>query len=381
MRKALLSRCVFIRILRITAVCLPAVLFFLVAVSSATADDTGFNDWDSIEEYTNFSDMQALEMKDGKPPMPSFQIPTHGENDLPGYKLLGVVLNNPGDMLNSTANFIESADGTMWQMGGLWQVFVQTLAPTDFGGAALWMGQNYGNVYPTHHPGNGAAPEQYAEATAYSYLDPAWNNEVSRVGLGGALEAGDIVEVRVRAGLFYKGKFNVNEEHDNDWVKDFDIVKIADGVLPEPQDIAISEVRCEGETGDFKFNVTRLTGAEHFQGALVRFTNVQLVDPVSEWQPNATVTITDGNGYYFPLKLGLNGFDPSGAPTGKFDVTGIFDQETSDRWDPLIGDPKTGYRLWTTRPEWVEVPEPGALALLAVGLTGLLAYAWRKRRR
>lgn len=366
------SRTVVFRVLSLAAVGLPAAFSSLLAVSTAWADDTRFEDWDSIG-YTAFSEMQSLKT-DGGYPQPDFAIPTHGENEYPGYKLLGIVLNNPGDMLDSTSNYIPSAEGTQWKMGGQWQVFVQTTDPAnDFGGAALYIGQNYGNG--PHHPFNGSGLT-YAQATAYSYDKDAWEAEVARLSLDGTLKAGDIIEVRVRAGLFYKGKFNVNEQHFNDSYYDFDIVKIGEGDLPDPQGIAISDVRYEGANGAYKFDVDRLAGAEHYQAALVRFSDVQLADDASAWVSNATVTITDGNGYYFPLKLGLDGFDPSNAPTGTFDITGIFDQEPRS-WNPNNGDPQTGYRLWTTDRDWVVVPEPGTIALLLAG--GLAALLLRRR--
>ena len=255
--------------------------------------------------------------------------------------LKGVVLNNPQDMLDSTPNYIPCAAGTQWQLGGQWQVFVQTVDASDFGGAALWMAQNYGNV--TWH---------WPDST-YSYTNSEWEAETARVSLNNTLQAGDVVEINARGGLFHNGKFNVNEQHDNDPVFDFDISLISHGTLPAPTTITIEDVK--NPDGSFKFVQDRLSGAEHYQSTLVCLNDVSLVDPIN-WKANSTVTITDGT-LTLPMLLGMNGFDTLSAPTGKFDVVGIFDQESSDY--------QSGYRLWVTDAgQFAAVPEPSSIVML-----------------
>jgi hypothetical protein len=258
----------------------------------------------------------------------------------------------------------------LWQLGGLWQVYIQfvddpliSYDDDDFGGAALWMGQNYGNhVWHYDWP--------YCDSTSYSYTDSQWEAEIDRVGLGGTLQAGDLVEVHARGGLFYQGKFNVNEQHDNDPVFDFDIVRLDTDQMPAPETITLSDVKNPDDT--FVFAQDRLSGAEHYQATLVRFEGVTLVDPAG-WGPDADgLLITDGT-LTLPLKLGLTGFDEMQAPTGPFDVVGIFDQEG---WN-LKGD----YRLWVVNAEQITVvPEPGTV-MLAVALGAcMLILPWVRRR-
>src|SRR5512136_2850843 len=53
----------------------------------------------------------------------------------------GVILNDPGEMLDSTPNFIPWNNGAgTFQLGGQWQVFVQAVMPGDRGGVECWMG-------------------------------------------------------------------------------------------------------------------------------------------------------------------------------------------------------------------------------------------------
>jgi hypothetical protein len=55
--------------------------------------------------------------------------------------LTGVLLTDPSEMLDATPDFIPWDDGAgMWQLGGQWQVFVQTVSPGDRGGVECWIG-------------------------------------------------------------------------------------------------------------------------------------------------------------------------------------------------------------------------------------------------
>ena len=52
--------------------------------------------------------------------------------------LTGVILNDPSEMLDSTPDFIPWDDGAnMFELGGQWQIFVQTVSPGDRGGVEM----------------------------------------------------------------------------------------------------------------------------------------------------------------------------------------------------------------------------------------------------
>ena len=95
------------------------------------------------------------------------------------------------------------------------------------------------------------------------------------------------------------------------------------GQMPAARTISLADVKNPNDS--FNFVQDRLSGAEHYQATWVRLENVRLVDPAG-WGADAELTITDGT-YTLPLKLGLTGFDAMPAPSGPFDVMGIFDQE------------------------------------------------------
>jgi len=64
--------------------------------------------------------------------------------------VMGVLLTDPEEMLDSTPNFIPySGPSDMFKMGGEWQVVVQAALAGDRLGTTCWMGQNYGN-HPSH---------------------------------------------------------------------------------------------------------------------------------------------------------------------------------------------------------------------------------------
>lgn len=268
-------------------------------------------------------------------------VDANGNGTFPMYgpvRMRGVILNRPQDMLQATA-------GTPGFMGGQWQVFVQAVDAGDAGGTAAWMGQNIGNIR-----GN----------PADNYTDNEWVSELGRLSAdplsGHRFQPGDLVELRARApGLFNAGKTNINEQHYKAPEQDFDIVLIQAGYgLPTPTVIGLADVKDAGDA--FLFDQTRATGAERYQGTLVRINGISFVSPAG-WGPNGQLTIQDGSGRTLPVLLGRSrGFSAYGPPTGTFDIVGIFDQEdkvTDDGW-------KAGYRLWVMGYDGVHFVTPTA---------------------
>ncbi len=240
-------------------------------------------------------------------------------------KMRGVLLNWGHSMLDPTPGAPEF-------LGGLWQRYVQTVEPGDFGGTACWMGQYIGKIVGNHPAGSYTDQEWVAELDRLDY-DPA---------TGHHFRPGDLVEVRARApGLHFRGKTNINEQHANVPEADFDLVLLqADYGLPAAEVITLSEVKDAGD--GFIFDQTRATGAEHYQGLLVQINNVSFVNP-GDWGPNAGLTVQDGTGRTLPVLLGLgSGFTLYDPPPAPFDIIGIFDQED---YNPDDGY-KDGYRLW-----------------------------------
>jgi hypothetical protein len=113
----------------------------------------------------------------------------------------------------------------------------------------------------------------------------------------------------------------------------FVVTKLASGVgLPTPKAFSnLADVN--------GFDVTRTTGGERYQCSWVSFKQVHLVS--GTWQAGNTLVVGDNGGSTTSLLLSAQGdFDAHSAPTGKFSVTGILDQE--DATAPATGD----YRLW-----------------------------------
>jgi hypothetical protein len=349
-------------------------LLVIGSLSSAQADPV----WSSVS-YTPFGTMQGLNADATK----AWAVPTVGDEQ--AYKLRGVVLNNPADMLDSTPNYNTT---TPWYMGGQWQIFVAAASAVqdpsqpsnlvgDYGGAALWIGQNYGNH--GMYSGNPNRAE-------YCYTNAEWLSEVQRleypVGLAGQpvtepLRAGDLVEIRARGGLFYKGKFNVNEQHDNDPIRNFDVVVLARDVDLTPTDLELSTVKDASNNWYSSADRTLAANPEHYQATLVRLQDMTLAS--GTWAPNASITIQDSQGRTIPALVGLDPAFSGVAPTGTFDVVGIFDQEPSS-WDGSH-DPLSGYRLWIVDAGQfgaaAGVPEPSALALVLAGIA-VVAVASRR---
>ena len=252
------------------------------------------------------------------------------------FTITGVLLTDPGEMLDSTPDFIPWDNGAnAYLLGGQWQVFVQTISPDDRGGVECWMGQNYGNLPIEPHDGSD------------SYANEAWAAEVWRVSrdpvTGHAFHKGDLVTVTANGSLFYGGMQNINEEHSIDPAYDFIISLVTSNYgLPAPEVISLASVISTNlsPTGHYDiFDQTRAAGGEHWQGMRVRINGLTLVT-TNGWNTNSDWrtrygTAADGEGRQFPLIHPL--YDLGPAPTNQFDATGVFLQESGSGTDGTFG--------------------------------------------
>jgi len=250
--------------------------------------------------------------------------------------LVGVLLTDPNEMLDSTPDFIPWNDGaSAFQLGGQWQVFVQSLGGGDRGGVECWMAQNYGNLPWEPHDGSD------------TYGNAAWTANVNRVShdpaTGYAFHKGDLVMITASGSLFYGGMQNINEEHSTDPAYNFTISLVSTNFgLPAPQVISLSSVISTnlGATGHYDiFDPARAAGGEHFQGMRVRINGLTLAT-TDGWNTNSDwdsryCTATDGEGRQFPLIHPLNDIGP--APTNQFDAVGVFLQESGSGTDGTFG--------------------------------------------
>ena len=250
--------------------------------------------------------------------------------------LTGVLLTDPGEMLDATPDYLPWDDGAnMYNLGGQWQVFVQVVTNGDRGGVECWMAQDYGNLPWEPHDGSD------------SYTDDTWTAEVNRVShdpaTGHAFHKGDLVTITANGSLFYGGMQNINEEHSTDPAYDFTISLVSTNVgLPAPEVISLSSVISTNlsPTGHYDiFDPTRATGGEHWQGMRVRINGLQLVT-TNGWNTNSDwdsryCTVTDGEGRQFPLIHPL--YDIGPAPTNQFNATGVFLQESGSGTDGTFG--------------------------------------------
>jgi hypothetical protein len=250
--------------------------------------------------------------------------------------VMGVILNDPGEMLDATPDTIPWNNGAgAYQLGGQWQVFVQSVLPGDRGGVECWMAQDYGNLPWEPHDGSD------------SYTDSAWMAETTRVShdpvTDYAFRKGDLVTITANGSLFYGGMQNINEEHSTDPANDFSFSLVCSNYgLPSPEVISLSSVISTNlsPTGHYDiFDPTRTTGGEHWQGMRVRINGLTLVT-TDGWNTNSDwstryCTATDGEGRQFPLVHPL--YDLGPAPTSRFDATGVFLQESGSDTDGTFG--------------------------------------------
>ena len=158
--------------------------------------------------YTPFNVFEGVK-SDGSS---SFSFPTNGSP----ITVMGIVLNNPSDMLDSTPNFQPWNGGAnMYNLGGQWQIFIQAYSDstvggssTDFGGCEVWMGQNYGNL-----PWIGTSADSYTNSQWTAKLATLNSPTLLSTGNTVSLQAGDVVAI-TSYGLEYAGMMNINEQHE-----------------------------------------------------------------------------------------------------------------------------------------------------------------------
>jgi len=273
----------------------------------------------------------------------------------------GVILNDPGEMLDSTPNFLPWNSGAnSFQLGGQWQIFVQAVWPGDRGGVECWMGQNYGNLPWLH-------------SSAFSYDNATWSSEVARVShdpaTGRAFRKGDLVTVTANDSLFHGGMQNINEEHSLDPAYDFTVSLVSSNYgLPAPETLSLSSLIGTNlsPTGHYDlFDATRATGGEHWQGMRIRLNSLTLAT-TNGWNTNSAwsarfCTATDGEGRQFPVVHPL--YDLGPAPTSTFDAIGILLQESGSDSDGTFG-----YELF------VQEIMPSAPAALAIAMRPAITW-------
>jgi len=266
------------------------------------------------------------------------------------FTMLGVLVTDPDEMLDTTAQFIPyGGPDDMFRMGGQWQVVVQALSPGDRGGTFLWIGQNYGN-----HPAN--------LGSEFSYSDEEWNAEVARLShdpaTGRAFAKGDLVAVTANRSLFYGGKRNINEAHSVGSDADFSVSLVLPNFgVPAAEVLSLSSLVLADDgdpaTAEDIFDPTRATGGESWQGMRVRLTSLEMVES-GGWNASGpwgarTCRVTDGEGRFLTLRHPRYSLGP--VPTGPFDAVGILNQESGSG-----SQGATGYELFVQ--EILPVTEP-----------------------
>ncbi len=251
------------------------------------------------------------------------------------FTIRGVILNDPEEMLDITW---DSGAVSGNRMGAQWQMFFQTMAGSDRGGTACWMGQNYNSLGPFIPEGN-------------FYSEAAWSNEMYRVNYDANTQhyfrKGDLVEITAKKSLFYGGKQNVNEGHRVTNANDFAVTLIQAGYgLPDPEVIRLSDLMNvdDGNPGTHEdiFDQTRQTGGEHYQGMRVRIESIHMATNYyasSGWGKtnwgDRLCTVTDGEGRYFSLRMPLANL--GWVPADWFSAVGIINQESGSGTDGTFG--------------------------------------------
>lgn len=171
--------------------------------------------------------------------------------------LEGILLHNPAYMLDPTP------DDTITQtfnLGGAWQIFLQGEG-SDHAGTAVWLGQLYNNL-PWVSPDGGYTNEEFVA-------------ELSRLN-SSQFGPGDRIRVTGYY-LSYKGKLNINEQHNKNPDHDFTIELLEKGVgLPRPEVVALDDLKDSND--DSVFDPIRNTGCEYYQSRLIKIEAVYFAD-------------------------------------------------------------------------------------------------------
>jgi hypothetical protein len=231
--------------------------------------------------------------------------------------LEGILLHNPADMLDPAA---DDTITEMYNLGGQWQIFFQGEGD-DHAGTAVFLGQLYNNL-PWVAPDGGYSNQEFIA-------------ELNRLNAA-QFSPGDRIRVTGYY-LSYKGKLNINEQHNNNPDHDFTIELLERAVgLPRPELVTLEELKDEND--EYIFDPAGQFGCEYYQARLIKIEEVCFADS-NDWAPNGELIITDGI-KTLPVKLGRgNGIYPgSNNLNDTFDIIGILDQESTD----LTG----GYRLY-----------------------------------
>jgi hypothetical protein len=220
-------------------------------------------------------------------------------------EIVGIVLNNPEDMLDPSSQ---------------WQIFLQGEGG-DTGGTAAWAGA--------------------------FYQGSSWASELARLNASG-FRAGD----RVRITGFVAavgGKANINERHSADPDLNFTVELLDANVgLPAAELTMIAEMNT--------FDANREVGGERHQGRRIRIEAVNLDS--GTWGANEHLWIYDANAPGETLELVLGNLDfGSFAPNTWFHVTGIGNQEPQFSGGPVPGTGLTdGYQVWVTDKSGILAP-------------------------
>ncbi len=230
------------------------------------------------------------------------------------FRLRGIVLNDPEEMLDPAWN--PNAVATT-NIGGQYQIFIQSVASNDWGGTALWMGQNY--------QARGMLGEYYDAA--------AWSNELARVTVatnGRAFRKGDLIEVLARNSASYGGKRNVNEAHVTDPDFDFEVSLVQANVgLPRATPLTLADLVATGTNQIF--DADRRIGGERWQGERVRLDGIRLTTTngwgQTDWRQRLCWA-ADAAGRGFPLRMPLKDLGAPLSTAAWFSAVGILNQET-----------------------------------------------------